>query len=71
MVYSDQSENDDQNIRPKLKQSDLPLSQLRTLSILNFFSLESNIHQISSIINLTVSKFYLKDQNVFLITFLC
>ena len=58
---SGSSKNDDYNIHLKIKQSDLPLSQLRTLSILNLYSLKSNIHQISSIINLTISKFYFKD----------
>jgi hypothetical protein len=59
--YSNRYKRDDQRIHLKVKQSDLPLSQLRTFSILNLFSLRSNIHQTSSIINLTISKFYLKD----------
>ncbi|CAF1520582.1 unnamed protein product, partial [Rotaria sp. Silwood1] len=59
--YYERWEKDDRRIHLKIKLSDLPLSQLRTLSILNLVSLRSNIHQTSSIINLAISKFYLKD----------
>ncbi|CAF1510032.1 unnamed protein product, partial [Didymodactylos carnosus] len=58
--YRPRPKNDDEQIHLKIKQSDLPLSQLRTLSILNLVSLRSNIHQ-TSIISLTILKFYLKD----------
>jgi len=59
--YYSESKIDYDNIYLKIQQSDLPLSKLRALSILNFDSLISNIHQTSSIINLMISEFHLKD----------
>ncbi|CAF4118503.1 unnamed protein product [Rotaria magnacalcarata] len=51
----------DQNIHLKIKQSDLPLSQLRALSILNIAPFISDLHQNSIINNLKISTFHLKD----------
>lgn len=59
--YYSGSKIDYNNMYLKIQQSDLPLSKLRALSILNFDSLISNIHQTSSIINLMISEFHLKD----------
>ncbi|CAF3234428.1 unnamed protein product [Rotaria socialis] len=56
--YLNQSE---ENIHLIIKQSDLPLSQLRALATSNIAPFISNIHQNSIIKNLKISTFHLKD----------